>query len=425
VLAWDFTVGSAESIASPLLAMRDDAFASLGGAAPAFTVESVEPSGREGIATEITGHYDVPLYLDGGGVPGTSLVVGADGRPAVQGTYRANFECIVPTSAAASNRAGTGVYGHGLLGAADQVPGGSFRVAAAGNIVFCGTDLIGMSEADIGNAATVIADLSTFNTLADRLLQGHLNTLFLGHLLVHPDGLGTDPAFQDGGQSVLTDDLVYYGISQGGIMGAATSAVAQEWERVMLDVPAANYGLLLDRSVDFDPFRAVMDPAYPASADQALAIQLIQMLWDRGEGNGYLQHLTADPYADTPAKQVLLHVAFGDHQVANIATEIEARTIDASVHRPVLADGRSAAIEPFFAVPSIDTYPHAGSAVVMWDSGAVAPPLENQPPREGEDPHGDPRQTPAAVEQIVTFLTTGQVIDVCGDDPCVGIPRAR
>jgi hypothetical protein len=192
----------------------------------------------------------------------------------------------------------------------------------------------------------------------------------------------------------------------------------------MLDVPAANYGLLLDRSVDFDPFRAV-DPAYPASADQALAIQLIQMLWDRGEGNGYLQHLTADPYAGTPAKQVLLHVAFGDHQVANIATEIEARTIGASVHRPVLADGRSAAIEPFYAVPSIDTYPHAGSAVVMWDSGAVAPPLENQPPREGEDPHGDPRQTPAAVEQIVTFLTTGQVIDVCGDAPCVGIPRAR
>ena len=229
--------------------------------------------------------------------PGTALVVGDDGQPAQQGTYRANFECIVPASASAANPARTGLYGHGLLGAADQVPGGSFRVAAAGNLVFCGTDLIGMSEADLGNAAAVIADLSTFNTLADRLLQGHLNTLFLGRLLVHRDGLGSDPAFQDGGQSMLTDDLVYYGISQGGIMGAATSAVAQDWKRVMLDVPAANYGLLLDRSVDFDPFRAVMDPAYPAAADQALALQLIQMLWDRGEANGYVQHLTSDPYA--------------------------------------------------------------------------------------------------------------------------------
>ena len=34
-------------------------------------------------------------------------------------------------------------------------------------------------------------------------------------------------------------------------------------------------------------------------------------------------------------------------------------------------------------------------------------------------------QTPAAVEQIVAFLTTGQVIDVCGDAPCAGVPRPR
>jgi hypothetical protein len=58
----------------------------------------------------------------------------------------------------------------------------------------------------------------------------------------------------------------------------------------------------------------------------------------------------------------------------------------------------------------------------MWDSGAEVPPDTNQPPRAGEDPHGDPRDTPAAIEQIVAFLTTGQIIDVCADQPCVGIP---
>lgn len=420
-LAWDFTVASGEGLSSRLLAMRDDAFATLGDAAPSFTVDSATPSDREGIATEVRGTYEVPLYLDRDGAPGSSLALDADGVPTQTGTYTAPFTCVVPTSTSAADPAGAGVYGHGLLGTSDQVPGGSGDVAAAGNIVFCGTDLIGMAEEDTGNAVAIIGNLSAFHTLVDRLLQGHLNTLFLGRLLIHPDGLGSDPAFQDDGTSLLTDDLVYYGISQGGIMGGATTAVAQDWTRAVLDVPAANYGLLLDRSVDFDPFRAVLDPAYPSPADRALALQLTQMLWDRGEANGYLQHLVDDPYEGTPEHRVLLHVALGDHQVANIATEVEARTLGLPVHRPVMTDGRSTAAAPWFGLSTLE-YPYDGSAVLLWDSGAEVPPDANNPPRAGHDPHGDPRNTPAAIEQIVAFLTTGQVVDVCGGDPCVGVP---
>jgi len=427
-LAWDFTVASAESLSSELLTMRDDAFAALGDDAPAFTVDKVTQSDREGIATEVEGTYEVPLYLTEGGRPGSSLTLVADDTDGSQpptpgqiGTYTANFTCVVPTSATAEKPAMTGLYGHGLLGTSDQVPGGSGDVAAQGNIVFCGTDLIGMAEEDTGNAVAIIGDLSTFHTLSDRLLQGHLNTLFLGRLLIHPDGLGSDPAFQAAGTSLLTDELVYYGISQGGIMGGATTAVAQDFTRAVLDVPAANYGLLLDRSVDFDPFRAVLDPAYPSPADRALGLQIIQMLWDRGEANGYLQHLIDDPYADTPEHDVLIHLAFGDHQVANIGTEIQVRTLGIPVHRPVLADGRSTSVDPWWGLDAIE-YPHEGSAVLMWDSGAEVPPDENQPPRVGNDPHGDPRNTAASIEQIVAFLTTGEIIDVCGTVPCAGTP---
>lgn len=420
-LAWDFTVASAESLSSRLLSMRDSAFAALGDDAPAFTVDSVVPSDREGIATEVEGTYEVPLYLDGDGVPGSALVTDADGVPQAAGTFTARFTCVVPTSASAADPALTGLYAHGLLGTSGQVPGGSGDVAAGGNIVFCGTDLIGMAEEDTGNAVTIIGDLSTFHTLSDRLLQGHLNTLFLGRLLIHPEGLGTDPAFQDAGTSLLTDELVYYGISQGGIMGGATTAVAQDFTRAVLDVPAANYGLLLDRSIDFDPFRAVLDPAYPSPADRALGLQLIQMHWDSGEANGYLQHLIDDPYADTPEHEVLLHVALGDHQVANLGTEVQARTLGIPVHRPVVADGRSTAVDPWFGIDTLE-YPYEGSAVLVWDSGAEIPPDANQPPRAGDDPHGHPRDTPAAIEQIIAFLTTGQILDVCNGTPCVGIP---
>jgi hypothetical protein len=36
-----------------------------------------------------------------------------------------------------------------------------------------------------------------------------------------------------------------------------------------------------------------------------------------------------------------------------------------------------------------------------WDSGADAPPLINQPPRTGDDPHDNNRRTPAAVFSAV------------------------
>ena len=66
----------------------------------------------------------------------------------------------------------------------------------------------------------------------------------------------------------------------------------------------------------------------------------MQQLWDRGEANGYAHHITTDPLPNTPAHTVLLHEAFGDHQVANIATDAQARLLGAHVHQPVLAGGR-------------------------------------------------------------------------------------
>jgi len=421
IAAWDFSVASADALSSRLLHMRDDAFARLGGESPAFTVTSNTASTRPGIAREVIGTYEVPMYLSGTGQPGSELVLDAEGDPTHTGTYTARFRCIVPASATAANKATTGLYGHGLLGTYDQI-GAARAVAVDGNRVFCGTDLIGMAEEDVLNAVTIVQELSGFNSLADRLQQGHLNTLVLGRLLIHPDGLVSDPAFQDGGEPLMDGGLVYYGISQGGIMGAATTAVAQDWTVAMLDVPGSNYSLLLDRSVDFDPFRSIMEPAYPAAADRALGLQLIQMLWDRGEANGYLQHLTTDPYENTPVHQVLLHAAFGDHQVANVSTAVEARTIGALAVRPPLAPGRSAESDVFWDIPGIGAYPFAGSAVVMWDSGADPPPLINQPPRSGDDPHDNNRRTPAAIQQIVAFLATGSVIDVCGGAPCVAVP---
>src|SRR3546814_11295008 len=68
-----------------------------------------------------------------------------------------------------------------------------------------------------------------------------------------------------------------------------------------------NYSTLLNRSLDWEGAYGELAYAfYPTKAEQQLLFALLQMLWDRGEANGYAQHMTADPLPGTPAKQVLL-----------------------------------------------------------------------------------------------------------------------
>jgi hypothetical protein len=58
----------------------------------------------------------------------------------------------------------------------------------------------------------------------------------------HPDGFVSDPAFQsDNGRPLLNiDDLSYYGISQGGIMGPVATAISPDSNRGVFGVPGNN-----------------------------------------------------------------------------------------------------------------------------------------------------------------------------------------
>jgi hypothetical protein len=185
-----------------------------------------------------------------------------------------------------------------------------------------------------------------------------------------------------------------------------------------------NYSTLLQRSVDFDQFAAFLYPAYPREIERPMIFSLIQQLWDRGEANGYAHHMTSDPLADTPAHTVLLHPALGDHQVATVTAEVEARTIGAAIRQDPLEPGRSFDVDPFYAIPRIAAFPYDGSVLEMWDNFQTPPaPTTNTPNRAGPDPHGSPRKTPAAQLQKSEHLRIGgSVIDTCGGGPCHSLP---
>jgi hypothetical protein len=438
--AWSFTVASERSLAGRMLHIRDDAFRRLGdrnlrdlkvaGKAPKFTITDVTnyaTAQDARIARQVTGTMTVPCYLTKACAPGGEFTFDKRGLPKRHGTTTATFICRIPRSAldpANPPKARPSLYGHGLLGGPDEVDAGNISdMASEHNFVFCATAWAGFASEDIGTILNAIKDFSSFNTVGDRMQQGFLNQLLLGRLMIHPKGLSSNAAFQKGGRSVIdTRRLFYDGNSQGGIMGGGLTAVAPDFNRAVLGVPAMNYSTLLQRSVDFDTYATFIYPAYPDESTRQLMFAVIQLLWDRGEADGYAQHMTRDPLPNTPAHTVLMHVAFGDHQVSDTAAEVEARTIGARAYRPVLDAGRSP-WQRFQLIPSIGKFPFGGSAIVMWDSGTPAPPITNTPNRGGDDPHSRPRSTPAARTQKSEFLKiNGRVVDVCGGMPCHAVP---
>ena len=459
-LAWDFTVASERNLSERILHIRNDAFAQLGdtnlsdltvqGASPQFQVTSetdYTPCGSDGcqsgesdrLLREVEGRVIVPCYLDAAGCPpGSQFAYGLDGLPLrIPGNVdAANFVCIIPRSAVEGGTvhpARPSLYGHGLLGTASQVTGGAIQaLASEHNILLCASDWIGLAQEDIPNAVAILGDLSHFSSLADRSQQGMLNFMYLGRAMINPAGFSTNAAFQYNGQSLIDTSRLYYdGGSQGGIMGGSLTAVSPDFTHAALGVPGMNYSTLLQRSVDFDKFAPVLYNAYPNEIERQLIFSLIQMLWDRGEANGYAHHITDDPLPGTPAHKVLLDMAYGDHQVTNWATAVEARTIGAHIRLPSLDPGRSNEEIPFYGIPPVQSWPYNGSLFEVWDVGPLRdvggqvkgtppPPPENVPNREGVDPHGpDASEQVIARNQISDFLQPdGAFNDVCGLSPC-------
>ncbi len=440
--AWNFTVGSEKSLTSRLLSIRNNAFAQLGdtnladgkvqGRAPSYSVTSntaLTPQLRD-----VQGTFQVPCYLVTCGATATTGFHYSSSKPDALPTQipgnvaTAQFECIVPTSATPSNPARISLYGHGLLGSRSEVTDSWVQALATNhNMAFCATDWWGLAEGDLPFDAGAIANLNLFPNVVDRLQQGVLNFLYLGRLMDNPQGFASSAAFQSGGRAVIsTSNLFYDGNSQGGIEGGLTTAVSPDIRRAVLGVTGIDYGnMLIQRSTDFAPFKAVLDAGYPDPSLYPVITDLIQQLWDRGDPDGYAPQMTTHPLPDTPSHTVLMQIAYGDFQVSMYAGAAEARTIGASAYEPALDPDRTVDRNLFYGIPAIGHFPFNGSAVEIWDSGAgrvQPPPVANIPPTAGAnniDPHEDPRKTPAAQEQISDFLQpNGSVVDVCGGAPC-------
>jgi hypothetical protein len=489
-LAWDFTVASQQEIAAPLLSMRDRAFAQLGdtnladgvvaGHAPTYIVASVQDRSvaqDPDIARQVVLDVTVPCFIwPSCSLTPTALTTpGGSAGPLVAGTdalmpganlnrgipdvgvgrflksdpsdpygepiqnpvpYQARLVCNIPRAALLAP-ARVSLYGHGLVGTPFEIDAGDVRdMSERHDIVFCATDWLGMAQGDIPNAVLALSDLSHFPSVVDRVQQGLLDQLIVGRALIAPGGIAASPVFQSNGRPVFDPTALYYDSnSQGGIYGGTLMAISPDIRRGVLGVPAMDFSVLVYRSSDFVAapgqfsFETPYALSYPDSNVRLIGLDLVQMLWDRADPDGYVTRLTDHPLPNTPTHQVLLHMAFGDHQVANIMTETEARSAGLPLLWPALVPGRAADAVPYWGLFRLSTFPWDGSALVVFDSGPVRtingttvgtgpPPPTDIPNSAGVDPHGAPRATVCGQAQKSDFLwPDGSVTDPCGGPP--------
>ena len=408
VTAWDFTTASRASARDDLLSARDAALQAMGpsGANLTYEVTADAPSSDARIARRIDGQFDAPLFLGNGGAaaPGTALVRGPDGKPMTRGVYRVPFTAIVPQCALQSQTpVPLMIYGHGLLGDSGQVHSAGVRHAAAELcMVVVGTDMRGMATIDVPNVALTLNDANHGPLIFDVLVQGMINHVALVQIARGPmaQRLFTKTG---GGTLVDPNQVLYYGISQGGIMGGTVCAIDPVIERCVLQVGAINYSLLLERSRDWPTYRTILLAAYDGPLDAALILNLLQQQWDRTEPTAIADAIVGEGLPGAPAKQVFMQIAIADDEVSNVASEYQARTMGIPTLTP----------SPYVPFGLQGTAGPARSGLVIYDFGlgATIPPTNEAPP--DNNVHSNIRNKRLTIEMMRRFYAAGEIVQMC------------
>jgi hypothetical protein len=406
-LAWDFSTASDANNTRMMLHMRDDALASVGAMGPTYTIESVEDAPNPHIKHRVNAKMTVPLYLDTA-EPGGKLNLGADGLPAQNGTAEFDVVIHVPNSIDGGEPHGLLQNGHGLLGSRNEGRNGHLaRIADEKKYVVFSVNLVGFEEADEDVIIQLLLeDPGRFRYIVERQHQGQINQLLAMRMM--KGRFVDDPLVQVNGQSIIDPNLAFYrGDSQGGIMGCAYMALSTDVTRGLLGEGGMPYNLLLNRAKPFEPFFALLRSQYDSMLDIQLVLGIVQMMWDRSEPNGYCHRVTDNVFPNTPAHNVLMHVAIGDQQVTPLGAHLMARAIGAKSVTPINRF--------IWGIEQADA-PFAGNAIVEFRfPGVPENPKINVPPDQPDDndPHDWVRNLQVSDDQTDAFFRQGMVTQPC------------
>ena len=313
-------------------------------------------------------------------------------------------------------------YGHGLLGDEGEARSGWLEKFADDNrfIVIAGRQT-GMCVEDYAAIGIMMSrDLSGFPTVPERLHQGIVENLLLTRIITRT--LPADDEMAVDGTALLSgsnDDVAWYGISQGAIVGGAIVGASPDIQRAVISVGGGPTRCCCHARSTSRASLSSCAAASPDERDQMFLIHgLLIQLWDVGESAAWVDTLRD--------KQVLSQVGIGDAQVHLEGSRWQARSAGLSLIQDPVSD--------VFGLDTQST-PYVGSGYVEVDYGVPVGPDVNLPPDKSTDTHECVRRSPSCRSRwstsstparsttsvTVPASTSGPV--AAGEDRAAGHPR--
>ena len=259
---------------------------------------------------------------------------------------------------------------------------------------------------------TLTGNPNHFQSMRDNLIQGFADKLALQHFSRN----GMLNWIKIHGTNLLSENdtkhaSIFYGISQGGILGGGFLALSSETnliDRGVLGSAGTPFTAAFTRSLDFYGYDILMLFNFYNNRHVRLLLSLLQMGWDSVEVSGLLAPISA--YEALPP--ILMQTGLGDVEVPTNACESMARAMHAST---LPNNARS-----IYGVPVTDGKENDHSNVIlteiMYEEEYQGLPLDDIRP-ERNHVHTCVRNDATMIDQIVHFIAS-EVINPCEEDQC-------
>lgn len=390
------------------------------------------------LARTVHGELDVPWFLDcfGPGCRGSLLNQKALqlGKATSIGAtkYIAHIPCSLRAEALGAPMGkplGMVVeFGHGLFGnRAESFDTFLQQLAHDEGYIVTAMDWRGMSLYDlliIGK--TLLSRPRLFQAVTDNLIQGYANKYALQHFSRSPAFLNSSMLYFSQESNALKlvptvnndnknnkPGFAFYGISQGGILGAGYSVLSKGLiDRAVLGVPGTPFALVMSRSHDFLGYDLIMLLNIYDNRQVRMLLALCQMGWDSVEGAGVL----ATPLHDN-IPPMLLQAGLGDAIVPTFAAEALARGLGAKIleHNP-RAD--IFGIERVSVAAAMKATPSVVLTEILYEAEFASLPMDNTI-GEPNSVHFCVRRDNVMIRQVADFISQSVLSDPCVNDGCI------
>ncbi|MEC7695313.1 MAG: hypothetical protein CMA00_000325 [Methanobacteriota archaeon] len=418
--AWWFHTASTDSILRDLLIMQSDAEERIGSQGIACNItEVIEGYGEDGKALRlIAGTITTPHYMVEKKAR-SPLMRDSVGDPQFVAEREIDFSMMIPQSLADNNSSGPlTVLGHGLFGnGRDYVSNsmGRYYGDTYGTTLLA-TDFKGWSsDGDLDAMTFALLDLKEFQYQQERQMQAVINHLTMIRTITGACS-ENENFFHNGTNLIDMETVNYWGISLGGLRGPSLLAMAPELDWGVLWVGGTSFTHQVERSTHYGSEEYPMEffsllsseASLPSRLDRAIAIALLQSIWDSTDGETFL------PFRETGWKDslkpfdVFYLSSMMDAQVTTLSADRAVRTgnvpvINGSAHHP-------------FAVNVVEG-PVNGSAAAYFDG--TFPPLPtgntNGPGWHHSLAHNLVFEVEEAQLMAYHYLLTGVLHDYCND----------